>query len=184
MNFLYFLIAAAVAIALFQFLRIALKAYFKWHGKRVVTCPETGKPAGVEVDAKFAAVTTVLNEPNIALQNCSRWPERENCGQACLQQLQASPDDCLLRNILQGWFDDKSCVYCRKHFAEIRWHDHKPAFRSPDSDFVEWVDLPVERIDEILATHDPVCWNCFIAENFRKQFPDLVTDRPARKRLI
>ena len=35
-----------------------------------------------------------------------------------------------------------------------------------------------EQLPEIFATHQPVCWNCHIAESFRRLHPELVTDRP------
>ena len=30
-----------------------------------------------------------------------------------------------------------------------------------------------------MGTHLPVCWNCHIAESFRREHPELVVDRPA-----
>jgi hypothetical protein len=33
---------------------------------------------------------------------------------------------------------------------------------------------------DVLATHRPVCWNCAVAEGFRRAHPELVTDRQAR----
>src|SRR5579864_6791150 len=51
-------------------------AYRKFRGKRIVTCPETGTPATVELDGGHAALTAVFGEPSLRLKACSRWPEK------------------------------------------------------------------------------------------------------------
>jgi hypothetical protein len=154
-----------------------VKNYLKWRGKRLVTCPRDQAPAGVEIDAMLAALTT---KKGLVLTECTHWPERQNCGQECLEQIESSPENCLFRHILTNWFKEKACVYCGQNFEEIHWHDHKPALRSPEGDFIEWSQIPVETLQTLLETHKPVCWNCFIAENFRREYPTLVVDRPRR----
>ena len=37
---------------------------------------------------------------------------------------------------------------------------------------------PLEKLQEVLATHWPVCWNCHVAETFRREHPELVAHRP------
>jgi len=56
--------------------------------------------AGVVVDARHAAATALGKSPELRLSSCSRWPERAGCGQECLSQIEASPVECLVRNIL------------------------------------------------------------------------------------
>jgi len=41
----------------------------------------------------------------------------------------------------------------------------------------EWVDIAPERLQAAPASSVPVCWNCHIAATFRRQHPELVTDR-------
>src|SRR5690348_8708319 len=72
----------------------------KYHGQRVVTCPENQRPAGVAVDARRAAVAGLRFRHDLKLHACSRWPERAGCGQECLRQIEEAPEDCLIRNIL------------------------------------------------------------------------------------
>jgi len=177
---LYVVIGTAFLLALVLALRGFIRNYVKWRGERLVTCPETEKSAGVVVNAKHAAVTAALGDRDLTLNDCTRWPERRNCGQACLAQIESAPEGCLVRNILQGWYRGKSCIYCGRKFQEIHWHDHKPALRDRKGDFLEWVQVPADQLSEVLQTHDPVCWNCFIAENFRRVHPELVTDRPQK----
>ncbi len=157
-----------------------IKSYFKWRGKRLITCPRDETAAGVEVDAKQAALAASFGERYLTLKDCTHWPERQDCGQQCLEQIESSPESCLVRNVFLNWYHDKTCVYCGSEFTEINWHDHKPAFRSPDGKFIEWSETPVEKIPRVLETHQPVCWNCYIAENFRQEHPELVVDRERR----
>ena len=70
---------------------VALDAYRRYRGVKVVTCPETGAAARVELDARAAAITAGLGTPRLAVARCTRWPEHEGCDQACLAELDAEP---------------------------------------------------------------------------------------------
>jgi 5-methylcytosine-specific restriction endonuclease McrA len=48
----------------------------------------------------------------------------------------------------------------------------------PDHRTVQWPDVQPERLPEVLANHQPLCWNCHVAESFRQQHPELVIDNP------
>lgn len=152
-------------------------SYLRYRGKRLITCPETRKPAAVEVDAGHAARTAIANYPELRLKTCSRWPEREDCGQECLLQVELSPEDCLVRNILISWYTGKRCVSCGKQFGEIHWSDHKPALLNPGGYTVGWNDVTAEKVPDVLATHSPVCWDCHITESFCRQHPEMIVDR-------
>ncbi|HXG91047.1 MAG TPA: hypothetical protein VNN73_01600 [Blastocatellia bacterium] len=167
--------------ALYFVVPFAVGAYMKYRGKMVVTCPETQKPAGVEVDVKHAALTAAVGQPELRLKDCTRWPERKDCGQECLMQIELAPEDCLVRNILAEWYRDESCAICRKPFGEIHVLDHKPGLLGPDSKMTEWAEIRAEQINEILATHKPICWNCLVTESFVRQHPDLVFERPSKR---
>jgi hypothetical protein len=187
--------------AIYLALRAVIVAYVKYRGARLVTCPENKEHAGVEVDTIRAAFrgtgqtgagsaglrpASALRwfwpgDPHLRLKECSRWPERRNCGQECLAQIEAAPEDCLVRNILTHWYQGKSCVYCHKPLEGINWADHKPALMSPEGITVEWRQVRPETVLAVLANHQPVCWNCHISETFRRKFPELVVDRDYRR---
>ena len=176
------LILAAILVlaggAILFGLVMGVGAYLRYRGKRLVTCPETQKAAAVHVDLTAAARHAILGKaPKIHLDQCSRWPERRNCGQDCLSQIDADPDGCLVWNIVEDWYKGKSCAYCQKPFTELHWHDRRPALLAPDRNCVQWNDVRAETLPEIFRTHLPVCWNCYIAETFRRQHPDRVIDR-------
>ena len=175
---LYLSLAIVMLIALCWVLRAVVSAYLELRGARVVTCPETKAPAGVEVDATHAALTAMLDEPELRLKDCSRWPEREGCGQECVKQIEAAPMECLVRTMLTRWYEGKSCALCGQTFGELNWLDHKPALMRVDHKIVEWCEIRPETIPSTLATHKPVCWNCDIAETFRHEHAEMVVDRP------
>ena len=170
--------AAAVVYLLFR-LYGSVKTYFQFRGERLVTCPETKKTAAVELDAKEAAREAFTHKPHMQLSECNRWPERKDCGQECLNEIAMSPSDCLVRNIVINWFNDKNCVYCGKSIAEVKewWVDHKPALLTPQKQIIVWNEFAAEQLPELFEKCEPVCWSCAATETFRKEHPELVSDR-------
>ena len=174
-----------MAVALFVLRAVpGIRAYFDYRGKRLITCPETQQPAAVEVAAGEAAVGAFLTEPTLHLKQCSRWPERHNCGQDCLQQIEMDPQKCLVWNIVSKWYEGKKCVFCHKPIGSLHHLDHPPALLGPDFQTSEWKDEAAERLPEIFSTHLPVCWNCHVAESFRRLHPELVVDRKMEPKRI
>lgn len=168
-----------LAVGLFVLRAIpGVHAYFEFRGQRLVTCPETQKPEAVEVAAGEAGLGGFFNEPTLRLKECSRWPERKNCGQDCLQQIESDSQSCLVWNIVSKWYEGKSCAFCHKRIGTLHNWDHAPALLGPDFKTVEWKDVRPEQLPEIFASHQPVCWNCHVTESFRRLHPELVTDRP------
>lgn len=178
----YLLLAALIlAIVVTVWLTDAVRVLFRYRGKMLFTCPETRKPACVKVAAADAARSSLAGRPKIHLSECSRWPERQNCGQECLSQLGADPQNCLVWNKVSDWYRNRTCAYCHKLFSELNWHDHKPALLSPDQETVQWSEVPAERLPELFETHLPVCWSCHIAQTFRRKYPEKVVDRPGNR---
>jgi hypothetical protein len=177
----YLIVLALVAAALYLGIRWLVKAYSRYRGTRIVTCPETGRPAIVEVDALHASLTSTVGPPDIRLENCWRWPLKQQCGQECLANLDVAPGKCLVSGVLTRWYRGKDCVYCGKSFEELQWIDHKPALLSPEGELIRWQGVSVDNVPTVMETHLPVCWDCYIAQSFRLEHPDLVTYRPWRK---
>lgn len=176
----YMIVTVLLATALWFSIRGLFRAYFRFRGTKIVTCPGTGRPATVEVDALHASFTSAVGLPEIRLDKCSRWPMMKECGQTCLVDLDVAPDECLVSGVLMRWYKGKTCVYCGKPFEELHWIDHKPALRSSDGELVTWNEVPIANLMTVLETHMPVCWNCYIAQSFRLDHPDLVVYRPWR----
>ena len=178
---LLFLLITAVTYAVLvaaERLLAAVQAYRRYRGKMLITCPENKCPAAVEVAAGSVAVETIVHQPHLHLSMCSRWPEKEGCGQECLSQIEQSPQDCLVWNIVHNWYAGKACAYCGKPFSHMEWHDRRPALMNFERKTVQWSEIPADKLPEALEAHLPVCWNCHMAETFRRQHADLVVDRP------
>lgn len=168
------LLTAAVLVVAIR----AARGYLKHRGRRLVTCPETERPAAVKIDAVHAGLTAAVTRSDVRLSTCSRWPERAHCGQVCLDQIESAPDGCLVTAMLGHWFTAKECALCGQPIGAVHWHDHRPALRRSDGRTLEWNEIDLTNMDEVLATHAPVCWRCHVAETFRREHPELVTERP------
>jgi hypothetical protein len=178
-----FLLGAFVLVgvwALYVYGHRLAKAFVTYRGTRVVVCPENRELVAVEVDARHAAFTASQGHAALRLDACTRWPEKLGCGQECLGQIESAPEACLLRNILSDWYQGKSCAFCGRSFHPFHWHDHQPGLRAPDGTIHSWNGFRAEQVIDVLATHTPVCWDCRVAESFRHEHPELVTDRPPR----
>ena len=139
-------VAALVGLGgLFLFGRRLVRAWLVYRGTRIVVCPETREMVAIEVDARHAALSAPQGRPQLRLESCTRWPERQACGQECLGQVESAPEACLLKSILS-----------------------------------DWTGFPPDQVIDVLASHQPACWDCRVAEGFRRQHPELVTDRRAR----
>jgi len=177
----YFLIAAVSLGAIYFIFRLvrALRTYMTFRGQRIVSCPENHCAAGVRVAAGKAAFQATVGKQHLTLDKCSRWPERQDCGQECLAQIEEAPKACLAWTIITRWYQGQECVYCHKPFGEIHWHDHPPALLNRENKTIDWNQVLPEKLQEALATHRPVRWSCHMAETFRREFPERVVDRPA-----
>jgi hypothetical protein len=90
MVLLYIVLVSAgftVLLAVWAFLRF----FAEYKEPKVVTCPETGAPAVIYVDALHSAIHRLLGRNRMRLTGCSRWNERGPCDQACLSQLVTKP---------------------------------------------------------------------------------------------
>jgi hypothetical protein len=173
----YLIVLLLTLAALYFVVSFVVKTYLKYRGQRVITCPETRRAAAIKVDALHAALRAAISYPDLRLKSCSRWPEREDCGQECLLQVELSPGGCLLSNILTAWYADRHCVLCGRQLGEIHWLARKPAFLSPAGKTLPWSEVAPEQVPDVLATHFPVCWDCHISATFCRQYPDVIVDR-------
>jgi hypothetical protein len=151
----------------------SLRSLWTVRDKRIVTCPETHQPVGLNVNHRFVVTT------------CTRWPEREGCDQACTAEVRDSPEETLVRTIVTRWYSERLCIYCDQPIEAISGSAVVPALRSPDGVLREWRDVSPEDLPALLETSAAVCARCELAESFRRDFPQLVTDRaetPLRKR--
>jgi hypothetical protein len=164
------------ALSFLPMLWLGARTYFRYRGTRVVTCPETGMPAAVRVDGGRAAGSASIGELEVRLSACSRWPERNGCGQACLSQIEAAPADCVVRTMLVQWYQGADCAICGREIGEVHWVEYEPALLTPGRKTVEWEDVTAENLAEVLATCQRVCWRCHAVHAWREKFPGFRAD--------
>jgi hypothetical protein len=174
----YLILAAVVIVAIYLGVRYFVRSSERYAGGRMIVCPETKKEAMVELNVERAMLTSLIGQTDLRLESCWRWPLREDCGQQCLLQLNDVEPECLVRSVLEKWYRGKQCAFCRRPFDEIALLDHKPALLSPGGLTLEWNEIPVDDVMETTQTHLPVCWDCQIAQSFKRVHPDLVVERP------
>ena len=169
------LLAGLAGVVLFRFIPV-VRTYLLYRGKRIVTCPETLMPEAVDVAAGSAAISAFCGSPEPRLDQCSRWPQHRDCGQECLKQIEADPDNCLVWNIVSHWYEGQNCALCHKGFGRLH-HLDPPALMGPDRKTIEWERFLPQQLPEAFSSYKPVCWNCHITETFRQLHPEAVPQR-------
>src|SRR5450759_3333019 len=161
---------------------IAIRGYRLYREVQVVTCPQNGVPVAVKLHAVRAAATNLTGNADFRLKSCSRWPERRDCGQECLSQIEAAPRGCNVRSILARSYQGAHCALCRVDTGEIGRGAHKPVLMSPDRKTrIEWDEVPPQELPKVLSTHSKICWNCHMEESCRTLRPNLATRNPSRR---
>lgn len=174
------LLVALAAVVLVLGALHALRVWRQFHAPMIVTCPETAQPAAVQVDARHASLSSLVDmQPALRLSDCSRWESRERCAEPCLSQIVSDAASCQLTTLARQWYAGRTCVYCGKRIFDGETLEPHAALRAPDDTTVEWAVVPPEDLIRVFRTHQPVCWNCHVAESFRRLHPELVVDRPA-----
>ncbi len=172
-------VLAVVVVAFFAgVLSRFLYVYFRQRGERLVSCPETQQPAAVRVNALRAALSSLRGSSQVRLDACTRWPEREECGQECLSDIVSAPDGCMVHKRLVAWYADKNCALCGAEVDAKHWYSHEPALLDPAGRTLDWGQIKVLDLEQVLETHRPVCWNCHIIENVIRKHPDRIVFRP------
>ena len=105
------------------------------------------------------------------------WPERAGCDQACLAQIAASPNGCLLRTIVASWYAGKSCVECHRPIGTIVWHEAPPAVRTADGRSHEWTDFAPQDLPALFETSQPLCWSCNNVNELARLRPGVIVRR-------
>lgn len=173
MGFTFFFVAAVVVAMLAVFATLIVR----YRGQRIVTCPETHTAVATEIHAVLAASSWIVTQPRLVIASCSHWPERAGCDQACLSQIEASPEGTLVRNIVAKWYDERTCVYCAMPIHDVGFGAVVPALLSPDGALREWKDVAIEELPRMLESAGAVCARCELVEDFRRRFPNRVIDR-------
>ena len=162
-----FIIGAILLVALP--VGISLQSYFRNRGRRVIICPENQRPETVELDGKFAFSSALRGEEHDRLQSCTRWPEKGDCGQECLAQVNPSPEN--LERLLQKWYQGKSCAICNRQLTPADWRRSRLALLNENQKLFELRHMHLDEVPSALDRMKPLCWNCHQEERVRQAAP-------------
>lgn len=163
---------------------VELQAYFANRGRRSVVCPENGEAADVEVDRNYALQTALHNHESSRLESCTRWPEKGDCGQDCLVQLDPSPEN--VERLLRKWFEGKTCAICTCPLTASDWQRSRLAVLNAQQKIFELRHMRLDQLQSSLKNTRPLCWNCHQEERTRQARPSRVLrgDRDALRTVM
>ncbi len=173
-------IAILMALVVIAYASLAIAAYIRMRGTRLVTCPETKQTAAVTVNAAHSALSGVFDPADIQLSSCSRWPGRPECDQACTREIARAPRRTTTFQMMAHWYAGKQCGICGRDLPPLSHFGPEAGLLSVTSRelvTVAWTDVPPEQLPAMLPTHLPVCSSCHLMTWFRHEHPDLVVDR-------
>jgi hypothetical protein len=174
----HLIVPLVLIVVLSFYVAIAWRTWVRVHGTRVVVCPETQRPVAVNVDVGHAMTTAVWEKPDLRLTSCSRWPERADCDQPCVKQIELLPDATRPQAIATHFFAGLRCSICQRPIEPPSAVALQPGFMDPGSRKVQkWDEVPPQDLPDAVATRRALCSNCTLAESFRERFPDQVVDR-------
>jgi hypothetical protein len=162
-----FFIGAAVLVGLP--LVSTLQSYFNNRGRRRVICPDDRQAAEVEVDPKFALHAAIQGKELARVGTCTHWPENGDCGQECLAQVEATPQN--LDRLLTKWLDGKPCNVCGRLLAPADWRFGRMGLLNEDFKLVEMRQLDVNNLGAVAQPTRPLCWSCHQQEKQRQSAP-------------
>jgi hypothetical protein len=146
-----------------------LQTYLKNRGRRPVVCPDDHTRAGVEVDRKFTLHAAMHGKEQMRVKTCSHWPENGNCGQECLVQVEATPEN--IDRLLTRWFDGKPCNVCRRPLTPADWRFGRVGFLNEQSKLVELQQIDLDNFGTVAEPTRPLCWTCHQQEKQRQAQP-------------
>lgn len=161
---LYVVFGTFAATALYVLIADFVEEYARLREMRLVSCPETARPAAVGIQAARASALKLLGKtPVYRLRSCSRWPERATCDQACTRQIAAAPDDTAVGAVVGRWYIERSCIACAKPAGELDFRRDVPLLWAEGEPPLDWHDVAPEGLPDLLATHMPICRECRLA---------------------
>ena len=162
-----FFIGAAVLVGMP--LASTLQTYFKNKGRRRVTCPDDHTRAEVEVDRKFALQAAMHGKDEMRVKSCTHWPGHGECGQQCLIQVEATPEN--IDRLFTQWFDGKPCNLCGRLLTPSDWRHGRMGFLNDQFQLVELRQIDFEAIGSMPVPKRPLCWKCHQEEKQRRPVP-------------
>jgi len=166
---------------------LSLRTYFQNRGRQSAVCPENGQSVDVEVDNKYGFWTALRGQEHSRLKSCTRWPEKGDCGQECMAQVDPSPEN--VERLMLSWYKGKACAICARSIAPSDWRRGRLAWLDAQYKLVELRQVNLKQLQSALHEMRPLCWTCHQEERVRQAVPprilkgDRLGMRPATARL-
>jgi len=148
---------------------VSLQSYFQNRGRQSAICPENGEPVDIEVDRKYSFWTALRGQEHSRLQSCTRWPEKGDCGQECLAQVDPSPEN--VERLMLGWHKGKVCAICTRAITPSDWRQGRLAWLDKQHKLVELRQVNLRQLQSALEDMHPLCWTCHQEERVRQFVP-------------
>jgi|SRR5271167_988467 len=148
---------------------LSLQSYFQNRGRQSAICPENGDHVDIEVDNKYSFWTALRGLEHSRLKSCTRWPEKGNCGQECLAQVDPSPEN--VDRLMLGWYKGKVCAICARAIAPSDWRRGRLAWLDGRYKLVELRQVNLRQLQSALGEMRPLCWTCHQDERVRQGVP-------------
>jgi hypothetical protein len=162
--FVLFFLGAALVTGLP--LAATLHTYYENRGPGAVRCPDTGESADIEIDHGFALKSAMRGQQHSRVKSCSRWPQNGECGQECLVQVDASPEN--LERLFARSFTGSSCAICTREITPSDWRQGRLGVLGQEQHLLELRDMPVDDLQSTLQETRPLCWQCHQGEKARQ----------------
>jgi hypothetical protein len=157
-------VAAVSAVGLFGIVSlIVLLAPDRFlAARRTLICPETRQPAAVRLAIGERIRSLLAGRERLRVRTCSRWPERQGCGEECLLQVDLQPQ--LLERELRAWCEGRDCALCGHPLVANDWRQGRFSGVDGKGRFVPAAEMPLQELPLALENYRPVCWNCHCAQ--------------------
>lgn len=138
-------------------------------GRHGIICPETRNPADIELDGRYAMQTAAHNYEHSRIASCSRWPEKDECDQECLAQVNPSPEN--IERLLSKWCSGKVCGLCDRALRASDWAFSRIGWLDENRKLIELHDIELKNLQQELQDKRPLCWTCHLQERERQAKP-------------
>jgi hypothetical protein len=145
---------------------LSLQSYFQNRERQSAICPENGERVDVEMDSKYAFWTAYRGQEHTRLKSCTRWPEKGDCGQECLEQVAPSPEN--VERLMLGWYQGKSCAICTRAITPSDWRRGRLGWLDDEHKLVELRHVNLKELQFALQAMRALCWTCHQEERIRQ----------------
>jgi hypothetical protein len=147
-------------------LAMSLQNYYRNRGRQSAICPENGEAVNIELDSKYAFWTAWQGQEHTRLKSCTRWPEKGDCGQGCIEQIDPSPEN--FERLMLDRYKDKTCGICARPISPVDWRGGRLAWLDSQLKLVELREVDAHGLQFAMEGMRPLCWTCHQEERVRQ----------------